>query len=200
MVIDPDALQRAMRGQFPAPELGPEASDWMREIVAPIGSHPFVHRGRDVLKLVEEPLRRLKAEPPEIRLAFVFEALNEILKNSSFGLKFNLEIVVASVLRSGLALNSVEALRLVEFVSHPKVPFPFKAILSAIDGAPRTPALLTALHQLRGCVTGYRLGRDEGDPRADRRSHRWAQGTSSRTRRRVESNRLSGSLLVRKGI
>ena len=42
-----------------------------------------------------------------------------------------------------------------ELVSQPKVPFPFKAVLSAIDGVPRTPALLTALHQLRGCVTRY---------------------------------------------
>ena len=155
MTMDPDALQRAMRAQFPAPELAPEATTWMRQIADPIGSHPFVRRERDVLKLVEEPLKRLKAESSEIRLAFVFEALNEILNNSSFGLKFNLKFVVASLLRSGVALNSVEAVRLVEFVSQPKVPFPFKAILSAIDGAPRTPALLTALHQLRGSVTPY---------------------------------------------
>ena len=37
MAIDPDALQRAMRAQFPPPELAPDASDWMREIVAPSG-------------------------------------------------------------------------------------------------------------------------------------------------------------------
>ena len=49
MAIDPEALQRAMRAQFPAPELAPEASDWMREIVAPIGSNPFVRTERDVL-------------------------------------------------------------------------------------------------------------------------------------------------------
>jgi hypothetical protein len=37
MPIDPEALQRAMRAQFPAPQLSPAASDWMRAIVEPIG-------------------------------------------------------------------------------------------------------------------------------------------------------------------
>ena len=54
-----------------------------------------------------------------------------------------------------MELNSFEAVRLVELVSKPNLPFPFKAILSAIDGVPRTPALLMALHRLRGCVTRY---------------------------------------------
>ena len=54
-----------------------------------------------------------------------------------------------------MALNAIQAVRLVELVSQPKLPFPFKAVLSAIDGVPRTPALLTALHRLRGCVTPY---------------------------------------------
>ena len=61
MTIDPEALQRAMRAQFPAPELAPEASDWMREIVAAVGSNPFVHRERDVLKLVEAPLKQTES-------------------------------------------------------------------------------------------------------------------------------------------
>jgi Domain of unknown function (DUF4132) len=155
MVIDPEAVQRALRAQFPAPELAPGASDWMREIVAAVGSNPFVHRERDVLKFVEAPLNRLKSEPPEIRLAFVFEALDEIVRNSSYQFKFVLKSVVTSLLRGGVTLNAVEAVRLVELVSHPQVPFPFKAVLSAIDGTPRTAALLTALHRLRGCVTPY---------------------------------------------
>ncbi|HLX42249.1 MAG TPA: DUF4132 domain-containing protein [Bryobacteraceae bacterium] len=155
VLVDPEALQRAMRSQFPPPELAPEASHWMREIVAAVGSNPFLQRERDVLKLLEEPLNRLKREPPEIRLAFVFEALQEIVKSSSFHLKLKLKIVAAALLRSGVAPNSVEAVRLVELVSQPKLPFPFKAVLSAVDGAPRTPALLTALHQLRGSVTPY---------------------------------------------
>ncbi len=155
MVIDPEAVQRALRAQFPAPELAPEASDWMREIVAAVGSNPFIHRERDVLKFVEAPLHRLKREPPDVRLAFVFEALNEIVRSPSFTFKLTLKTVVAALLRTGMALSAVEAVKLVELVSHPKVPFPFKAVLSAIDGAARTPALLTALHRLRGCVTPY---------------------------------------------
>src|ERR1700685_2831710 len=155
MLVDPDALQRAMRSQFPAPELAPEASDWMREIVAAVGSNPFIHRQQDVLRLVEAPLNRLKSEPPEVRLTFVFEALDEIVRSKSIHFKLMLKSVVAALLRSGMTLSAVETVRLVELVSQPRLPFPFKAVLSAIDGAPRTPALLTALHQLRGCVTSY---------------------------------------------
>jgi hypothetical protein len=90
MVIDPEAVQRALRAHFPAPELAPEASDWMREIVAAAGSNPFIHRERDVLKFVEAPLTRLKSEPPDVRLAFVFEALNEIVRTTSFQFKLML--------------------------------------------------------------------------------------------------------------
>ena len=124
-------------------------------LYAAVGSNPFVSRERDVLKFVEAPLNRLKSERPEVRLAFVSEALTEIVRNSSFHFKLMLKIVVAALLRSGVALSAVEAVRLVELVSQPKVPFPFKAVLSAINGAPRTPALITALHHLRGCVTPY---------------------------------------------
>src|SRR5580704_10436738 len=155
MLRDPEALQRAMRAQFPAPELAPDASEWMREMVATAGSNPLVHLERDVLKLAEVPLNRLKSEPPEVRLAFVFEALNELVRNESFHFKLALKIVVSSLLRSGVPLSAVEAVRLVELVSQPKLPFPFKAVLSALEGAPRTLALLTALHQLRGSVTRY---------------------------------------------
>jgi len=155
MVIDPEAVQRALRVRFPAPELAPGASDWMREIVIAVGSNPFVHRERDVLKFVEIPLNRLKSEPPEVRLAFVFEALDEIVRSSSYQFKFVLKSVVAFLLRGGVALSAVETVRLVELVSRPQVPFPFKAVLSAIEGSPRTPALISALHRLRGCVTPY---------------------------------------------
>src|SRR5580698_6754444 len=107
MAVDPEALQRALRSQFPPPELAPEASGWMREIVAAVGSNPFIHRERDVLKFVEAPLNRLKSEAPEVRLIFVFEALNEIVRNTSFHFKVVLKSVVASLLRSGMALSSV---------------------------------------------------------------------------------------------
>ncbi len=72
MAVDSVALQRAMRAQFPPPDLAPEASQWMRELVAAAGSNPFIQRERDVLKFVEAPLNKLKSEPPEVRLAFVF--------------------------------------------------------------------------------------------------------------------------------
>src|ERR1700751_3876626 len=155
MVIDPEAVQRALRAQFPVPELAPDASDWMRQMAAAVGSNPFINRERDILKFVEPPLSKLKREPPEVRLAFVFEALHEIVKSPSFTFKLTVKTVVAALLRTGMALSAVEAVKLVELVSHPKVPFPFKAVLSASDDAPRTPALLTALHRLRGCVTQY---------------------------------------------
>src|SRR5580658_7610735 len=106
MAVDRDALQQAMRAQYPPPELAPEASDFMREMVAAVGSNPFIHRERDVLKFVEAPLNRLKSAPPEVRLAFVFEALNEIGRNTSFHFKVMLKSVVAALLRSGVALTA----------------------------------------------------------------------------------------------
>jgi hypothetical protein len=154
-MADPEAVQQALRRQFPAPALGSEASVSMREIVPAVGSNPFLHRERDVLKFVEAPLNRLKSEPTEARLAFIFEALNEIVRNTSFHFKLMLKAVVSSLLKSGVSLNAVDAVRLVDLVSQPNLPFPFKAVLGAIDGAPRTPALLTALHRLRASVTTY---------------------------------------------
>ncbi len=85
----------------------------------------------------------------------MFEALQEIVRSSAFLFKVQLKVVAACLLRGGIALSAVESVKLVELVSQPKLPFPFKAVLSAIERAPRTPALLTALHQLRGNVTRY---------------------------------------------
>jgi hypothetical protein len=79
----------------------------MREMVATVGSNPFIYRERDVLKFVEAPLNKLKSEPPEVRLAFVFEALNEIVRTTSFHFKLTLKIVVSSLLRSGVTLSAV---------------------------------------------------------------------------------------------
>ena len=99
MAADPEALQRAMRAQFPPPELAPEASGpdardgrrrWIQSVYPP---------GARITQFVEAPLNRLKSEPPEVRLAFVFEALDEIVRNSSFHFKLTLKSVVASLLR-----------------------------------------------------------------------------------------------------
>lgn len=159
MTVDPEALRRAMRGQFPPPELAPDASVWMHEFVDILGSNPFVHRERDVLKMLEVPLNKLKGESPEVRLAFIFEALAEISRSDGFHFKLALKIVVSALLRGGgIPLSAVDAVRMVELMSRKNLPFPFKAVLAAIDGAPRTPALLTALHQLRGFVTHYHGG------------------------------------------
>ncbi len=121
-----------------------------------LGPIRFVHRERDVLKFVggtpEQTEERTVGGPADFRLR---GAQRDQSEASSFHFKLMLKTVVASLLRSGVTLSAVEAVRLVELVSQPKLPFPFKAILSAIDGAPRTPALLTALHQLRGSVTRY---------------------------------------------
>lgn len=154
MADGPEALLRAM-GLRTEPELAPDASEWMRQFAAIIGSHPFIYKEREVLKLVEGPLSRLKGEPSEVRVSFVFEALNGIIDGQSILFKMVLKAVAAALLRSGVSINALEAVRLVELVSRPNLPFPFKAILSAIDGAPRTPALVTALHLLRGHVTRY---------------------------------------------
>ena len=43
-MVEPEALQRAMRSQFPAPEIAPDASEWMREIVTAVGSNPFLQQ------------------------------------------------------------------------------------------------------------------------------------------------------------
>ena len=158
MTVDHEALQRALRAQFPAPELSPDASSWMVELAGIFGSNPFVSRERDVLKLAEAPLSRLRAQPSEVRLAFIFEALNGIISSQRFHFKMVLKTLAATLLRSGVELNSLEALRLVELVSKPKLPFPFKAILSAVASVPRTEALLMALYRLRGCVTAYHGG------------------------------------------
>lgn len=158
MKIDNEALQRALRAQFPAPELAPGASEWMREFVSIFGSNPFVSSERDILRLAEAPLSRLKAESSEVRVSFVFEALNGISESRAFHFKTVLKSLAASLLRGDLALNSIAAVRLVELASQPNLPFPFKAILSALEGVPRTPALLIALHRMRACVTRYHGG------------------------------------------
>jgi hypothetical protein len=55
MITDPEAVQRALRTQFPAPELAPEASDWMREMVSAVGSNPFASRERMYLSSWKRP-------------------------------------------------------------------------------------------------------------------------------------------------
>ncbi len=41
MVVDPEAVQQALRRQYPPPEVLPDASVWMREIVAAVDTIRF---------------------------------------------------------------------------------------------------------------------------------------------------------------
>src|SRR5438046_7435178 len=87
------------------------ASESMRAVRAAVGSiHAFNERA--ALKLVEEPLRRLKADSTENQIAFVFEALQQMPTAESFQLQLALKGITASLLRNGLTLNSLEAVRL----------------------------------------------------------------------------------------
>ena len=131
----------------------------LAEIRDAVQAHPYVFSERDILKFVETTLQQLKAAPAEERLGFVFEALALIPAADSLQLQLALKATASSLLRTGLTLSSLEAVRLVELVSRPKVVFPFKAVLSALEMVPRTPALLEGLARLRGHIDSY-----HGDP------------------------------------
>jgi hypothetical protein len=73
----------------------------MLKLVDIFGSNPFISRERDVLKLAEAPVSRLKAEPSEVRVAFAFEALNRIIDSQAFHFKMVLKTIAATLLRSG---------------------------------------------------------------------------------------------------
>src|SRR5579863_4320825 len=102
MLVDPEAVQQALRRQFPPPEPAPDASVWMREIIVAVGHNPYLQRERDVVNSLEPTLKRLKSEPPDVRLAFVFEAINEIVRCSSIHIKLKLKAVAAFLLRGGI--------------------------------------------------------------------------------------------------
>ncbi len=111
----------------------------------------LVYKDREVLALLEEPLQRLKAATPEERLEFVFEALSQT-PSADFLLQGALKAAAGSMLRNGVPLNSVNAVRLVELISYRRVRFPHKAVLAAIEDVAMTPALAEALTQLRSTI------------------------------------------------
>ena len=94
----------------------------LAEIRDAVQAHPYVFSERDILKFVEVPLQQLKAAPAEERLGFVFEALALIPDADSLQLQLALKATISSLLRAGLTLSSLEAARLVELVSRPRVP------------------------------------------------------------------------------
>ena len=124
----------------------------LADIRAAVAGHTFAYSEREVLKLVEAPLGHLKAASDEERLAFVFEALDRLPTAESFQMQLALKGVVSSLLRAGASLTSIEAVRLVQLVSHRRVVFPCKAVLSVIETAPQTPALREALLHLRSNI------------------------------------------------
>lgn len=116
---------------------------------AAAAAQPFVFTEREALRLVADPLEQLKAASAEERLAFVFEALRELAAANSLTLQLALKGAASALLRSGLPVNALEAVRLVEAVTPPRLTWPHKAVLSAVETAPATPALREALAALR---------------------------------------------------
>lgn len=148
---------------MPAGPMGTLAALRLDDIRAAVSGYPHVFTEREAVKLIESHLRLLKAAPDEERLAFVLEALGRLPEADSFTLELALKGAAASLLRGGLPLSSVEAVRLVELVSRRKVAFPFKAVLSAMDAVPRTPALSEALARLRSSIDEWHGGPEMRD-------------------------------------
>jgi len=145
-----------------------EASPHMRAIVAALHSKRRLYKQRDAIQALEEPLRNLKSAPDAEQVAFVFEALAEIASPQDLALKIALKGVAAEVLRKGLPLNSIEAVRLIEAVSvrASRSYFPYKAVLGVLKDASMTPALSDALLALRAMI-GEHDGMDEIQERID---------------------------------
>ena len=154
-----------MRTRINVPE---SASPYMQEIILALNAHPSCYKERANLKIVKEPLGRLKLAAPEERIAFVFEALAVMGSPESIPLCLALKAVIADLLKSGLPLNSLTAVRMLEMLSNRwhRFEFPYKAMLSALQNVTMTPALKSELLRLREFV-GDRHGMDEIQERID---------------------------------
>jgi len=139
-----------------------DASPHMRAFVDTLNGRPAVFRERQALKNVDEPFQRLKSAAPDERIAFIFEALSVMSSPAFIALTIALKGVVAQLLRGGLPLNSLDAVRLVEAVSnrHYRFRFPYKAVLTALSDVTMTPALKDALLRLSPML-GEQHGMDE---------------------------------------
>ncbi|MBV8672108.1 MAG: DUF4132 domain-containing protein, partial [Acidobacteriaceae bacterium] len=69
-----------------------------------------------------------------------------------------LKSIVSSLLRSGLPLSSTDAVQLIGRVSRPRLMFPYKALLSALQDIPMTPDLRDALLRMRPMITAFHGG------------------------------------------
>jgi hypothetical protein len=141
-------------------EPAPGASVYMRELMAALDGQSPTFNERDTLKIVAVPFMRLKSAPAEDRVAFVFEALAAFGAAKTISLELALKAIVSSLLRGGLRLNSLDALRLVEMVSRRHQSFPYKALLSALENLTMTPALKDALLRLRPMIDEWHGGRE----------------------------------------
>jgi len=133
------------------------AAEVLSEIQTVFGDHAFVTTERAGLALIATHLERLKAASEEDRLAFVFEALAAIPK-ASLGMQFALKGITATLLRGNLPLNSLSAIRILELVAQRRMPFPYKAILTALEDVPRSMALLEATYRLKSCIDEWHGG------------------------------------------
>jgi hypothetical protein len=138
----------------------PGASAYMRDIIVALNAARPAFTERDALKIIEEPWTRLKAAPEEERVAFVFEALTAFQAPATITFELAMKGVASGLLRSGLRLSSLDAVRLVDLVSRHRQRFPYKALLSAIDNLTLTPALREALLRLRPMIDEWHGGTD----------------------------------------
>ncbi|HUA83427.1 MAG TPA: DUF4132 domain-containing protein [Bryobacteraceae bacterium] len=144
------------------------ASPHMQAIIAALHSKPKLFKERAAIKALAEPLERLKSAPDQERVAFVFEALAQMASHNDIALSVALRGAAAEVLRKGVPLNGVEAVRLIEAVSirQFRFSFPYKALLANLKDLAMTPALSGALLRLRATI-GEHHGMDEIQERID---------------------------------
>jgi hypothetical protein len=150
------AIDLSTSNAGPGAPVSPDASEYLTEVLAALSQSPFVFRERDALKLVEPTLARLKAAPAEVRLAFVLEAMRAMRGSpSSLKLLFALKGMAASLLRKDLPLSAGNALEMVQLAAQPRLMFPYRALLTALEPVPLTLELREALHCLRNSITEW---------------------------------------------
>jgi len=166
--MTPTDLQQVFSALRRCLELPEGASTHLAAMVAVLNSKPNVYKERAVIKTLEEPLDRLKSAPDQERIAFVFEALAHMAQHKDIFLACALKGAAAEILRKGVPLSSLDAVRLVQAASirQFRYNFPYKAIVSALKDVPMTPALADALLRLRGMV-----GQDHGMDEIQERIH-----------------------------
>lgn len=164
----PAGFEQLLSTLRPPVEVPEGAGPHMQAIVAALNSKPKMYKERAAIKALEEPLKSLKSAPDRERLAFVFEAVAQMASHKDIALAIAIKGAAAEVLRQGVPLNSLDALRLIEAVSARKFRFhyPYKAVLSALKDVPMTPGLSHALLRLRELI-GVHHGMDEIQARID---------------------------------